>query len=88
MTPLVIPPLLTELIAAGRWPSGPDEARVPNLVSIDLVRAFAPEEETICPYCPPFRTVQEHSVRGEKNFWTSLRSRSHSTRLSSSATSA
>jgi hypothetical protein len=73
MPPLVIPPLLTELIAAGRWPNTTDEERRQNvrpLVSADRVRAFAPEEETICLYCPPFRTVQERVAHNEK-VWTS-----------------
>jgi hypothetical protein len=73
MPPLVIPPLLTELIAAGCWPNTPDDERGQNLrslVSADRVHAFAPEEETIHLDCPPFRTVQERVAHGEK-FWTS-----------------
>jgi hypothetical protein len=58
---LKIPPLLEELVAAGRWPRDADEQLaqvVRPLVSPERVRRLAPDEQgVIYLYTPPFRAA-------------------------------
>ena len=70
---LKIPPLLQDLIDAGRWPRTPADMKWQNFhswVSRARVQLLAPEEIAINFLPPPFRTVREEC---EENalFWNS-----------------
>jgi hypothetical protein len=68
---LPLPPLLTELLAAGRWPRTPKDAiqqNIHSLVYCERIRAIAPEEYSLYLQAPPFFTVRELSNSNE--FWT------------------
>ncbi len=70
MISLALPPLLNELIAAGRWPRTPAEARRQNLaplVSVARIQALAPEESGLYLENPPFMTVR--AVLADGSFW-------------------
>jgi hypothetical protein len=68
--PWPIPALLNHLIAIGFWPARGNENRqnLENLVSTELIRGFAPEEEHIFFYPPPFTTIAERISHGD-DFW-------------------
>jgi hypothetical protein len=68
---LTLPLLLTEMIAAGRWPRNSREAMAQNnrpLVTRERLRAVVAEEDWLYLHCPPFHTVRELSLRNW--FWT------------------
>jgi hypothetical protein len=73
---LPIPPLLSQLIAAGVWPSdgkaGWGQYERP-LASRERVREFAPEESEIHLWLPPFHTIADElasaSVVVVNEFW-------------------
>ena len=68
---LPIPPLLEELLTAGRWPRDAAEERAQNLkprVPPERVRHLAAEEHGIYLFAPPFNTVREKSAQEE--FWS------------------
>jgi len=68
---LEVPLGLVQLIQAKRWPQSDDEERRQHLVPIvptDRVHRFAPEEDELYLYAPPFRTVQQCCESGE-TFW-------------------
>jgi hypothetical protein len=73
---LPLPPLLSKLIAAGVWPSDVkakwDQYERP-LASPERVRAFAPEENEIHLWMPPFHTIADElasaSVVVVNKFW-------------------
>lgn len=70
MIPLALPPLLNELIAAGRWPRTPAEALRQNLaplVAVARIQALAPEESDLHLEAPPFMTVR--AVLADGSFW-------------------
>lgn len=60
---LPLPQALTDLINNGFWPTTEQASLAQNLkclVSPDKIRAFAPEEEWICFYRPPFGTEEQY----------------------------
>ena len=64
---LLIPEDLVSLIREGIWPREHEEAIRQNLESIlnsDAVHKFAPDEERIFFYPPPFRMIRDEIVRG------------------------
>jgi len=66
---LLIPDLLQVMIAAGRWPRTPDEARKQNL------RSLIPEDRNrslrgIYLYPPPFHTLAEIVAASRRDFYT------------------
>ena len=68
---LEVPLGLVRLIQAKRWPQSGDEERRQHLLPIvptDRVHRFAPEEDGLYLYAPPFRTVQQCCESGE-TFW-------------------
>lgn len=70
MISLALPPLLNELIAAGRWPRTPAEALRQNLaplVSVARIQELAPEESDLYLKAPPFMTVR--AVLADGSFW-------------------
>jgi hypothetical protein len=59
---LALPKRLLSLIESGLWPSTPDEERRQNirsLVSKERIQSFAPEEDRIYLFRPPFRTIAQ-----------------------------
>jgi hypothetical protein len=71
MTSLVLPPLLEQLLAGGRWPATAARALRQNLESLvpaARIREFAPDEDRIYLDPPPYTTVREQSARNP--FWT------------------
>jgi hypothetical protein len=70
MISLALPPLLNELIAAGRWPRTSAEAMRQNLaplVSVARIQALAPEESDLYLEAPPFMTVR--AVLADGSWW-------------------
>jgi hypothetical protein len=62
------PPLLEDLVRAGRWPRTNEEALRQNgssRVSAERVRTFAPEEHAIYLYHPPFAAISDLVARGD-----------------------
>ena len=69
---LPLPPQLLSALEAGRWPRTPDEALGQNLesrVPLDRLQAFAPDEDRLYLYPPPFRTVSRLLATHEGDFW-------------------
>jgi hypothetical protein len=74
-----LPPLLTELLAAGIWPEDYKAAmaqnlRSGNLVAPDRVHQFAAEEDEIIFNIPPFPTIADELASsppplGTREFW-------------------
>ena len=72
---LPLPKRLLNLIDSGRWPRTPDEERRQNthlLVSKERIQSFAPEEDRIYFFRPPFRTIAQrmNGGGGEGAFWS------------------
>lgn len=77
---LPIPRELTLLIDSGYWPRDGNEAgeqNVNSLVPEAIVRGFAPEENQIFFYPPPFFTVANRMNGVELNFWVDPRTAIH-----------
>lgn len=77
-TSLAIPKSLTALIESGFWPRNNTEALRQNphcLVAEASIRLFAPEEEKIYFYPPPFLTVRQHQAK--TRFWSDPRAAIH-----------
>lgn len=56
---LPLPQALLDLIESGFWPltlQASNAQNLKSLVSLDKIKAFAPEEQDICFYRPPFGT--------------------------------
>jgi hypothetical protein len=69
---LTLPPLLTQLIANGRWPRDSNEAQMQNLrprVPEERIKLLAPEESMLYLLAPPFHTVR--ALSESNGFWTS-----------------
>ncbi len=70
---LPLPIELAHMIRTGFWPSTPEAANAQNLkqtIPKERIIRFAPEEEQLFLYPPPFYTV-EQQMKGEKGnvFW-------------------
>jgi len=71
-----LPPLLTSLIANGRWPQTSKEALSQNLrswIPAERVRNFAKEEDKLYLCAPPFRTIAGEIGSASKpvlEFWS------------------
>jgi hypothetical protein len=75
---LTIPKALTSLIESGFWPRNSAEANRQHqrcLVPEAAIRFFAPEEEKIYFYPPPFSTVRQH--QSKTSFWSDPRAAIH-----------
>lgn len=73
-TSLALPKELTLLISDGLWPDV-KSAQMQNLrplIPKEIVRQFAPDEEAIFLYAPPFATIAE--ARKHNNYWEHERS--------------
>jgi hypothetical protein len=71
---LPLPNELIRLLTDGLWPDQQSAQRqnLHPLIPKEVVRQFAPEEETIFLYPPPFQTVAE--ARKHNKFWEDKRS--------------
>ena len=70
---LALPKRLLTLINAGLWPSTDEEERHQNLkgfVSQERVHLFAPEENQVYLFAPPFCTVALRVSSDNANFWS------------------
>jgi hypothetical protein len=70
---LPLPKRLLSLIDSGLWPRTPDEERRQNvhlLVSQERIQLFAPEEDRIYFFRPPFRTIAQRMNGREEAFWS------------------
>ena len=70
---LPLPKRLVNLIDSGRWPRTPDEERRQNihlLVSKERIQSFAPEQDRIYLFRPPFRTIAQRMSGAEGAFWS------------------
>jgi hypothetical protein len=70
---LPLPKRLLNLIDSGLWPRTPDEERRQNvhlLVPKERIQSFAPEEDRIYFFRPPFRTIAQRMNGGEGAFWS------------------
>jgi hypothetical protein len=76
MTPtLRLPAELKQLVEDGLWPKNDRACQLQNLHPIiprEIVRTFAPDEETIVLYPFPFSTVGE--ARRSNKYWEDVRS--------------
>lgn len=69
---LTIPKRLTALIESGFWPRDHNEAQRQNLdclVSETVIRSFAPEEDKIFLYPPPFYSITS-MISANEGFWS------------------
>jgi hypothetical protein len=70
---LPLPTRLLKLIQAGRWPKTHDEEihqNIRSLVPKECIQSFAPEEDRIYLFSPPFRTIAQRISGGEEVFWS------------------
>jgi hypothetical protein len=70
---LPLPQRLLSLIDSGLWPRTADEERRQNihlLVSKERIQSFAPEEDRIYFFKPPFRTIAQRMNGREGAFWS------------------
>jgi len=70
---LPLPKRLLKLIETGRWPRTHEEELHQNLsplVPKERIRSFAPEEDRIYFFRPPFRTIAERMRGKEEAFWS------------------
>ncbi len=70
---LPIPRRLLSLIESGRWPNEAGEAMRQNIRSIvpkERIHLFAPNEDRLYLFAPPFHTVTTRMLGSEGNFWS------------------
>jgi|SRR5215469_4903859 len=70
---LQLPKRLLTLIESGLWPSTPDDERRQNirsLISKERIQSFAPQEDRIYLFRPPFRTIAQRMSGAENAFWS------------------
>lgn len=68
---LPLPQALSNLLESGFWPATEADSLSQNLKSLvrrDIIKAFAPDEDFISFYRPPFRSVSWCRKHGEQ-FW-------------------
>ena len=69
---LPLPKRLVELIDSGLWPRTPEESARQNLHPIvpkDRIQSFAPEQDRIYLFSPPFYTIAER-MKDNRDFWS------------------
>jgi hypothetical protein len=72
---LSIPARLVSLIDAGIWPRNSDESNLQNsrcLVPKEYIHRFAPEEDMLFLYPPPFHTLTKTVAGGEDSFYSNF----------------
>lgn len=70
---LLLPKRLLKLIETGRWPRTHEEEQRQNLrplVSKERIQSFAPEEDRIYFFRPPFHTIAQRLNGKEGAFWS------------------
>jgi hypothetical protein len=77
---LAIPQEIAQLVNQGIWPRDHASSLKQNLKSIipaDVIRKFAPEENSLYLYPPPFHTAQDEIDNQKDSFWLDPRSAIH-----------
>jgi len=70
---LPLPGRLVSLIQSGKWPRTEDEAIGQNIrpvVPKERIHLFAPNEDRIYLFEPPFHTVATRMLGAERDFWS------------------
>ena len=70
---LPLPKRLVKLIETGRWPKTHEDELHQNLrslVSKERIQSFAPEQDRIYFFRPPFRTITQRMSGEEGRFWS------------------
>jgi hypothetical protein len=70
---LPLPKRLVKLIETGRWPSTHEEElrqNIRSLVPKGRIQSFAPEQDRIYLFRPPFRTIAQRMSGAEADFWS------------------
>jgi hypothetical protein len=70
---LPLPKRLLKLIETGRWPRTHEEELHQNLRSLvakERIRSFAPEQDRIYLFNPPFRSIAQRMSGVEGEFWS------------------
>lgn len=66
---LTLPNRLLQMIDNGLWPRTPEEARRHSLVAEDRIKLFAPEQNRMYLFSPPFYTIAQR-MNDNGNFWS------------------
>ena len=70
---LPLPTRLRHIIETGRWPKTHDEEihqNIRSLVPKERIQSFAPEQDRIYLFRPPFRTIAQRMSGAEGAFWS------------------
>ena len=70
---LPLPTRLRQIIETGRWPKTLDEEihqNIRSLVPKERIQSFAPEQDRIYLFKPPFRTIAQRMSGAEGAFWS------------------
>jgi len=70
---LSLPTRLRQIIETGRWPKTHDEEihqNIRSLVPKERIQSFAPEQDRIYLFRPPFRTIAQRMSGAEGAFWS------------------
>jgi hypothetical protein len=70
---LPLPTRLRQIIETGRWPKTHDEEihqNIRSLVPKERIQSFAPEQDRIYLFRPPFRTIAQRMSGAEGAFWS------------------
>jgi len=70
---LPLPTRLRQIIETGRWPKTHDEKihqNIRSLVPKERIQSFAPEQDRIYLFRPPFRTIAQRMSGAEGAFWS------------------
>ena len=70
---LPLPRRLRQIIETGRWPKTHDEEihqNIRSLVPKERIQSFAPEQDRIYLFRPPFRTIAQRMSGAEGAFWS------------------
>jgi hypothetical protein len=70
---LPLPTRLRQIIETGRWPKTLDEEihqNIRSLVPKERIQSFAPEQDRIYLFRPPFRTIAQRMSGAEGAFWS------------------
>jgi hypothetical protein len=70
---LPLPTRLRQIIETGRWPKTHGEEihqNIRSLVPKERIQSFAPEQDRIYLFRPPFRTIAQRMTGAEGAFWS------------------
>jgi hypothetical protein len=70
---LPLPTRLRQIIETGRWPKTHGEEihqNIRSLIPKERIQSFAPEQDRIYLFRPPFRTIAQRMTGAEGAFWS------------------